>query len=542
MAAGDALPDFLLGNAPALGADTRIALIVTDALLSGVHDHPVRFAARLAASHVPGAGEAVGHTSKALRAGVPWWRAAASNSAGASAAARAAAFGLLWSGNPAWAAWEAALSATVTHGHPAAIAGAAAFAGAIALAAQGKGPLDDRWLTGVADICNEYPQGDVYGATVADRIRRIPQIAETDRMTALEEIGPSALATDAVPAALLGAVQFQSEAHRDLGRIAGLHPACRAMMGACLGARHGDGAWIWWQDAQPSPGVPRDALDAAPGIDSVQAAADRIAGRRVKPVAQEAAPVGDPDAGNPVHVSFLIDRSGSMTGLRSDVVSGFNGFVADQRNKPGECVLTLVQFDSNDPYEVIHDAVPIGDVPELTPEQYMPRGTTPLLDALGQLIESADARLKRLTEGHGPGNDPIGDDDTGAMHAEDQIVAVFTDGLENASRRWTRVKLFDLITARKNDGWTFVFMGANQDSYAEAGRLGMDSGNVQDFRPDRQGMDSAFTSVGRAVREYRAAAVHERRTRRKAFFAGRKEAEEDERKRNETGSGTDAEA
>ncbi len=95
-------------------------------------------------------------------------------------------------------------------------------------------------------------------------------------------------------------------------------------------------------------------------------------------------------------------------------------------------------------------------------------------------------------------------------HEEDQIVAVFTDGLENASRHWSREKLFDAIAARKNDSWTFVFMGANQDSYAEAGRLGLDDGSVQDFRGDREGVHAAFGSLGRAVGEYRGAAYEER--------------------------------
>ena len=91
---------FLANKRPAVGADTRVTLIAADALLSGVHDHPVRFAARLAATHVRGAGEAIRHTRKALRAGVAWWRAGASNSAGAAAAARSPAFGLLWSDDP----------------------------------------------------------------------------------------------------------------------------------------------------------------------------------------------------------------------------------------------------------------------------------------------------------------------------------------------------------------------------------------------------------------------------------------------------------
>ena len=166
----------------------------------------------------------------------------------------------------------------------------------------------------------------------------------------------------------------------------------------------------------------------------------------------------------PVHISFLIDRSGSMSGLRSHVVDGFNGFVAEQQGKPGECALILVPFESNDPYEVVHDAVPIGKVPDLTPEQYRLRGATPLLDALGSLIKKADARLAAL------------DLDVG------QIVTVFTDGLENASRQWSRAELFDAITARKKDGWTFVFMGGNQDSYAGGrGGSGLDHGSAQDL-------------------------------------------------------------
>ena len=80
----------------------------------------------------------------------------------------------------------------------------------------------------------------------------------------------------------------------------------------------------------------------------------------------------------------------------SGLVDGVNGFVAEQQGSPGECPLTLVQFASNDPYDVIHDAVPIAKVPDLTPQQYRPRGATPLLDALGSRIKKADGRLAGL--------------------------------------------------------------------------------------------------------------------------------------------------
>lgn len=520
----EALPAILMGRNAAAAADTRLTLIVADAVLSGVHDHPVRFAARMAATHVRGAGRAAHHTRKALRAGRPWWRAGAANSAGSGAAARSSVFGLLWSGDPARAAYEAALSATVTHGHPAAIAGAAAFASAIALASNGKGPLGKRWLAQVADICDEYPQGTVYGANVADRIRRLPDLLDVGLDDAMDALGDTAIATEAVPAALLAAatapLPASAAAHApaagwSLEAIAGVHATCRTMIGACIGARRGEAALLSQADDPLTAGIPDGALARIRGIDTVLATADRVAGRRIRPAQPKPPQPREDGAEVPVHISFLIDRSGSMSGLQSDVVEGFNGFIARQREKPDDCALTLVQFDSNDPYEVIHDAVPLAKVPDLTAEQYQPRGGTPLLDALGRLIENADARL------------------AGIDHEEDQIVAVFTDGLENASQHWTRAKLFDAITDRRNAGWTFVFMGANQDSYGEAGRLGLAHGSVQDFRADKKGVHAAFGSFNRAVREYRGARNDERLRRKKAFWAGKKEAEEDHRGREE---------
>ena len=520
--ASEALPAILMGRRAAAGADTRLTLIVADAVLSGVHDHPVRFAARLAATRVRGAGGAAHHTRNALRAGHPWWRAGAANSAGSGAAARSSAFGLLWSEDPARAAYEAALSATVTHGHPAAIAGAAAFAAAIALAATGKGPLNKAWLAQVADICDEYPQGTVYGVNVADRIRGLPELLEAGLDDALDALGGNAVATEAVPAALLAAAAAPPPPGTGSGSpasgwsleaVAGLHPTCRTMIGACVGARQGEGTLLSRAGNPLISGVPEGALARIREVDAVLATADRVAGRRIRPPQPQPPRRREEGSDVPVHISFLIDRSGSMGGLASDVVAGFNGFVAEQRGKPEECALTLVQFDSDDPYEVIHDAIPMGKVPDLTPERYQPRGGTPLLDALGRLIENADARLGGLDR------------------EEDQVVAVFTDGLENASRNWTRAKLFDAIADRRDAGWTFVFMGANQDSYDEAGRLGLARGSIQDFRADGKGVHAAFGSFNRAMREYRGAAHDERRRRKRDFWAGRKEAEEDDRAR-----------
>ena len=156
------------------GPDTRLALTTADSVLAGVDDHPVRVAERLATTDIRNGGMAAEQSQTSLIAGMRWWEAAASNSAGAAAAARSSPFGLLWAGDPERAAFEATLSATVTHGHQAALAGAAALAAAIALAASGNGRLDRLWLTAVADICAGYPQRDVNGRRVAEVVRMVP--------------------------------------------------------------------------------------------------------------------------------------------------------------------------------------------------------------------------------------------------------------------------------------------------------------------------------------------------------------------------------
>ena len=197
----------------------------------------------------------------------------------------------------------------------------------------------------------------------------------------------------------------------------------------------------------------------------------------------------------PTKIWFLLDRSGSMSGLTQDVIGGFNTFVDEQARDPsGASHLTLVQFDTNAPFEVIHDAVRVEDVPALTAR---PRGGTPLLDAVGDLIERADQRLESRVRDNQP--------------AEDQLVLIFTDGLENASHRYSRAQVAELVRDRQAAGWEFVFMGANQDSYLEAGRLGFQRESVSNFEASAVGTAAAFRSVSRGTREYRERPRRERR-------------------------------
>jgi len=482
---------------PKTSSDTLLTLITADSALADPVDHPARLASRLMGADIPTRGRSVKHARSQLLAGRPWWQAALPKSAGTAGAARCAAFGLLWANDPERAAYEAALSTSVTHGHPVATTSAAAFAAAVALASTGDGPLDGAWIAQVADVASKFEQGASPGKTIGDRLRILPALVGQPAESVLAIVGTGAIANEAVPAALWCAASHADPVAGVIAAVSagGDTDTIAAMAGACLGARNGEAAW-------PAH------LTGLAGLNDVRIVAGRISSHAPSAEPTDTtAPVRSGDL--PVHVSFLIDRSGSMSGLEGDVVGGFNSFVAQQRTEPGDCTLTAVQFDGDDPFEVLRDAVDINSVKEMELGEYRPRGMTPLLDALGNLIQSAEKRM------------------AGLGNTEDQIVVVFTDGHENASQTWTRDSLFTLVDEKKKEGWTFVFMGANQDSYATGGGLGFDRGSTQNFRSDSHGTRASWQSVGRAVRDYRGSDSYVRQQRRGDFFDGVKEAEED---------------
>ena len=214
---------------------------------------------------------------------------------------------------------------------------------------------------------------------------------------------------------------------------------------------------------------------------------------------------------NSAKVWFLLDRSGSMDPVRSDVVVGFNGFVSELRGQPGDCQMTLVLFDEFQPFDVVFSAMPIINIPDLKRSDYRPDGGTPFYDALGTLIVRADTRIaNRIAQGE---------------PAEDQLVVILTDGLENASFRYNQRKIGNLIQDRQDEGWTFVFLGANQDSYAEGARIGLTGGNIQNFKTSGQSIALAYDSVSRATKEYCGKSSGQRKDSISNFFGGFKEAE-----------------
>jgi Mg-chelatase subunit ChlD len=140
---------------------------------------------------------------------------------------------------------------------------------------------------------------------------------------------------------------------------------------------------------------------------------------------------------------FILDRSGSMETCRDDTIGGFNAFLGEQKVEGG--TLTLILFDHE--YQVVYSAKPIEEVAPMTRDAFVPRGSTALLDAIGKTIK---------------------DTPTGTP-----TVVILTDGQENSSHQYTKAHIKDLVEQKTKEGWTFVYLGANQDAFAEAGGLGI---------------------------------------------------------------------
>ncbi len=215
---------------------------------------------------------------------------------------------------------------------------------------------------------------------------------------------------------------------------------------------------------------------------------------------------------DPVKVWILHDRSGSMQPLRQGVIVGTNEILAEQRDRPGRCRITIAQFDSEEPLRIAVDARRVERVRETRSGDFEPRGLTPLYDAIARLIARADLR--------------IADRAARGRPAEDQTLVIMTDGLENASTDTTLEQVFQLITERSRRGWTFVYVGANQDSYEVGGSLGIAPGNISNWEASEQGAVEAHRSVSRALTQRRAMTREQRRAASEDYFGGVREAEE----------------
>ena len=186
---------------------------------------------------------------------------------------------------------------------------------------------------------------------------------------------------------------------------------------------------------------------------------------------------------------FILDRSGSMAHLTDDTIGGFNAMITDQKTKEGECLVTTVLFDNTD--EILHDRIPLSEVPVMTRKEYSVRGCTALLDAVGHTIEHIGS-IHRYAR---PEDVP-----------EKTLFVITTDGMENASHAFSHREIKRMIERKKEaSGWEFIFVAANIDAAECAQSIGIARERAVNYRHDKCGTKALYASVNRAVAEMREA-------------------------------------
>jgi hypothetical protein len=180
-------------------------------------------------------------------------------------------------------------------------------------------------------------------------------------------------------------------------------------------------------------------------------------------------------------IAFILDRSGSMQSCKDAAIEGFNHFLCEQQKVEGVAKLTLVLFD--DEYLVPCRSVPVQEILPLDGQTFVPRNTTALLDAIGRTIDELGQSLSQLPEKDRPAQ---------------VIVAILTDGLENASRRYSWSDIGDWIKLQSETyKWTFLFLGANQDAIATAAQLSISAANAANYVDDAAGLHASHLAFSR---------------------------------------------
>ena len=194
---------------------------------------------------------------------------------------------------------------------------------------------------------------------------------------------------------------------------------------------------------------------------------------------------------NLTEIVFILDRSGSMAGLEDDTIGGFNAMIEKQWKESGEALVSTVLFDNES--EVIHDRVDIQKVAPMTRKEYYVRGCTALLDAVGGAIHHIGNVHKYAREEDRP---------------EKTLFVITTDGMENASRKYSYEKLRAMIDRQKEKyGWEFLFLGANIDAAKEAARFGITADHAANYHADSKGTGVIYETVNEAICQVRACAA-----------------------------------
>ena len=186
-------------------------------------------------------------------------------------------------------------------------------------------------------------------------------------------------------------------------------------------------------------------------------------------------------------IIFILDRSGSMAGLESDTIGGFNSLIAKQKKENGQALVSTVLFD--DRSDVLHDRIPLDKIAPMTDDDYFVRGCTALLDAVGGAIH----HIGNVHKYARPEDRP-----------EKTMVIITTDGMENASKRYTYEKVKSMIERQKEEyGWEFIFLGANIDAVEVAARFGISEDRAANYHSDEEGTALNYEVLSEAICQVR---------------------------------------
>lgn len=186
---------------------------------------------------------------------------------------------------------------------------------------------------------------------------------------------------------------------------------------------------------------------------------------------------------NITELVFIIDRSGSMAGLEADTIGGFNAMIEKQKKQDGKCYVSTVLF-SNDS-EVVHDRVSLNEIRAMTADDYLVGGCTALIDAIGSAIHHIGNVHKYAREEDVP---------------ENTMFVITTDGMENASRKYSSDKVKAMIERQKEKyGWEFLFIGANIDAVETAARYGIGADRAVNYNADKEGTSIVYEAVANAA-------------------------------------------
>ena len=190
---------------------------------------------------------------------------------------------------------------------------------------------------------------------------------------------------------------------------------------------------------------------------------------------------------NLTELVFILDRSGSMSGLEKDTIGGFNSMLKKQKDEEGEAIITTVLFDNK--YELLHDRINIKGISPITDKEYYVRGTTALLDAVGRTILKIENPHKHTLESERPSK---------------VLFVITTDGMENASRRYSYEKIRRMIKDKKKEfGWEFIFLGANIDAVSAAESIGISKDRATNYNSDSEGTKLNYEVINRTVSSLR---------------------------------------